>query len=537
MKLSDLLATLGSEQIRAEVVVREGIAFVNEVVIHDPLHPIERGQVVLAVGVEVGSPCADALVVEAATAGAAAVVFRSTNDPGPAGLARDHGVSLLRAEPRLGWAQLVTLLRTLISATTSDPESRAERLAPSSVHGLADAIAALVGGSVVLYDRAHRVVAYSVQGHEIDNVRRDTILGRQTPEQWIERFTADRSAYETFRAPNTVVRVDGYPGLRTRLRTAICFDGEILGEISVAEGGPRLGIEAEAALLRSARLAVPFMLRHRLVEDTDRATRTRMLRGLLYGDIPPTPHAAAELGLGGKTSFTVVGFAMNHQSLEDSSGAGVLRERVLHLLSLQMSSIDPAADVLFSGKTYYALVPSPGHAAQARLAERVKPSLRQLDRMGIAIHAAIGSWVSDLTAVPAARQEVDDLLHVVRHRGGRTDIGVVTAEDLWADLALLPLERAIGGTELVPCAPLLRLREHDESQHTDYLTTLRVYLEEFGSVSKASERLVLHPNTLRHRLQRLGEISGLDLSDPTQRLAVAVQLRILQAEGRPDTVD
>ncbi|WP_412516438.1 helix-turn-helix domain-containing protein [Actinomadura madurae] len=114
---------------------------------------------------------------------------------------------------------------------------------------------------------------------------------------------------------------------------------------------------------------------------------------------------------------------------------------------------------------------------------------------------------------------------------------MVTAEHLWPDLVLLPVENAVGGAGFEPCAPLRRLIEHDGQQHTDYLTTLGVYLDEFGSVSKASERLVLHPNTLRHRLQRLGEISGLDLADPVQRLAVAVQLRVLHVRERVHGTD
>ncbi|MEV0386631.1 helix-turn-helix domain-containing protein [Nonomuraea sp. NPDC050643] len=534
MKLSDLLVTLGSEQLHGETVVREGAVVVSDVIIHDSQSPIERGQLVLAVGVDAGAPAAGDLVAKAAKAGAAAVAFRATNDPGPAQTARDCGVSILRVAPRLGWAQLVILVRTLISATAADPESHGERLAPSNVYGLADAIAALVGGSVVLYDRAHRVVAYSVQGYEIDSVRRDTILGRRTPDQWVEQFTADRSAYETFRRPDSVVRVDGYPGLRTRLRVVICSEGEILGEISVAEGQYALGQEAEAALLRAARLAVPFMLRHRLVEDTDRATRTRMLRGLLYGDVSSERHVAAELGLEGKAGFAVVGFGRNAASSRASSAAKVLEERVLHLLSLQMSSIDPAAGALLDGSTYYALIPTPSDGAHARIMRRVKPSLSQLEHMGVALHAAIGSWVPDLTAIPAARRLVDDLLHVAM-RDTRSDAHrIVTVEDLWPELVLLPVERAIGGPDFTMCAQLQRLLEHDRRHRTDYLRTLRVYLEEFGSISKASERLVLHPNTLRHRLQRLGEISGLDIGDHTQRLAVGVQLRVLQVEGREE---
>ena len=40
-------------------------------------------------------------------------------------------------------------------------------------------------------------------------------------------------------------------------------------------------------------------------------------------------------------------------------------------------------------------------------------------------------------------------------------------------------------------------------------------------------RLFVHPNTLRYRLRRLEEVSGLDLADPEQRFAAMLQLRML----------
>jgi sugar diacid utilization regulator len=152
--------------------------------------------------------------------------------------------------------------------------------------------------------------------------------------------------------------------------------------------------------------------------------------------------------------------------------------------------------------------------------------------MGISMYAAVGSWVRDMAAVPAARQVVDDVLHVTRRSGCPGGV-VVTAEEVWPDLALLPVERAIAGKGSAPCAQLQRLMEHDGRHQTEYVKTLRVYLEEFGSVSKTAQRLVLHSNTLRHRLQRIGQLSGLDLSDQAQRLAVMVQLRVFAPDLPP----
>jgi PucR-like helix-turn-helix protein len=522
--LSDLLDAAGPAPLRAHHLAVDGTVSVGDVVIADVACPLARGQVVLAVGVEPASAAARSLLEEAEREGVAAVVFRAGASAPPPLVDAAAATSVLLADADIGWAQLLLLLRTLTSAAQDDTASGTPESATlAGMHGLADAIAVMVGGSVVLYDRAHRVIAYSVQGHEIDEVRRDAILGKRTPEQWITRFTVDRSAYQTYRRPDEVVRVDRYPNLRTRLRIAVHAGGEILGEVSVAEGRHPLGAEAEIALKRAARLAVPFMLRHRLAEDTDRTARWQLLRGLLEGD-PGSAAQAARAGLDPRGGVTVVGFAVASGRRSDPSAEEVFGERLVHLLSLQMGSIDPAAGVVFTGGTYYAVVPARTAAVYERLPARLGPALTQLQRLDIEARAAIGRRACSPAEVPLARRDVDDLL-VVLGRGAEAGT-VGTRERLWAEIALLPAERAVAAADPVTGEHVARLAEHDARHGTEFVKTLWTYLEMFGSISAAAEELVLHPNTLRHRLQRLTEISGVDLEVPAQRLALALQLRV-----------
>lgn len=69
------------------------------------------------------------------------------------------------------------------------------------------------------------------------------------------------------------------------------------------------------------------------------------------------------------------------------------------------------------------------------------------------------------------------------------------------------------------------LRAHDRKQGSDYLTTLAAWLAHPGSPSDAAKAMHVHPNTLRYRIQRITELSDLDLSDPDVRLALTLQLR------------
>ena len=69
------------------------------------------------------------------------------------------------------------------------------------------------------------------------------------------------------------------------------------------------------------------------------------------------------------------------------------------------------------------------------------------------------------------------------------------------------------------------LVEHDMARKGSLVPTLRAYLET-GEQQEAAKRLRVHPNTLRYRLDRIREISGVDLEDPETRLNMAVALRV-----------
>lgn len=76
--------------------------------------------------------------------------------------------------------------------------------------------------------------------------------------------------------------------------------------------------------------------------------------------------------------------------------------------------------------------------------------------------------------------------------------------------------------------PIATLRRMDSAGRSDYIRSLRAFFDHAGDVPKAAEALLLHPNTLRYRLRRMQELTGLDLKDPTDRLVAELQLHILE---------
>src|SRR5439155_2136215 len=100
------------------------------------------------------------------------------------------------------------------------------------------------------------------------------------------------------------------------------------------------------------------------------------------------------------------------------------------------------------------------------------------------------------------------------------------------ELGLTGLLAAVSDERLVDYSRrhLGPLTEHDAARKGALVATLRAYLET-GEQQHAAQRLRVHPNTLRYRLDRIREITGLDLEDPETRLNLSVAPRAQALPG------
>ena len=75
-----------------------------------------------------------------------------------------------------------------------------------------------------------------------------------------------------------------------------------------------------------------------------------------------------------------------------------------------------------------------------------------------------------------------------------------------------------------------KLADYDRERGASLLTTLEEFLGRRGSISATSEALFVHPNTLRQRLRRIGDLTGIDLRrDDWLMIEIAVKLVRLRA--------
>lgn len=196
-----------------------------------------------------------------------------------------------------------------------------------------------------------------------------------------------------------------------------------------------------------------------------------------------------------------------------------------------------------------ALVRALRHAAPGSLFDQREDSLRALvklppptaegflERLRKA-HAELGEPVSvgvssvcrGESTFPDGFVEAQQALLGTLVLGGQQ--AVVSYEELGAYKYLLRVALD-GGVRDATVDAVTKLADYDAQRGAQLVTTLEEFMRRHGSISATSEVLFVHPNTLRQRLRRIGELSGLDLRrDDWLLIEIALKMvKLRQALG------
>ena len=506
---------------------------VSGVVIHDPLDEPVLSPHALVLGIGVEEPThVVALLRELGRQHAAALVLRTpvqlTDEVRAA--ADEAGVAVLGLSRGAPWSHLSEMLRSLL-AHGDVRVDRAESLGglPSGdLFAVANAIASLLDAPITIEDRNSRILAFSGRQDEADASRVETILGRQVPER-LSRILHERGIFRELLRSDQPVFIGPIPygtGGPTQPRAAIAVRAgdEVLGSIWAAVPGG-LSEERTEALRESAKLVALHLLRVRAGADVQRRVRADLLSSALAGGVG-AGEALERLGLAGRP-LLVLGVAL-HERRRDAGSAAVVhdRQRLADAFALHLAAIHPRSAAAAIGDVVYGLLPMNGKAEPR--AERTLQDF--LDRVGdrLPALAAVGPRALNLAGVAHSRSCVDRVLRVLRE--GRVQRRIGSLDELQGEALVIELRDLAATRGDKPTGALARLIDYDHRHHANLVETLRAWLDAFGDVAAAAESVFVHQNTFRYRLRRVAEVGGIDLTDPDQRFAVMLQLRVVHAD-------
>lgn len=502
----------------------------REVVIYDAGEPpdLRPGDVLLAVGVQPTSDEAVRLVHEAAAAGVAAFVVRTREHDLPK-LRRaggDGGVTVILLPAAMRWEQISVLMRNAIAV----PSVFDGDTSTGDLFTFADGLATAVGGAVTIEDASSQVLAYStIHEEDLDTPRREAILGRRVPEPYLDHLHAE-GVFRSLDISEEVIEVPANDrlGLRRRLVVAVHANGELLGTIWAQEGRDHLDGHAAAALARAARRAPGHLLRAQSTGMTLRHRREDALREVLTGTADVSS-AAATLGFDASLPCTVLGIELAH-TRRIAREHHALR-RLDELLRARAMAFRWLAAGVVTGGRLLVLVPELSGApaeVEARVERLARELWRDAERAGLAVRVACGPLAPHLAKAAAATAAVDRILQLLAREPARGPVAshamaraAVASGNALAALASVPE---------VTQGPVAVLLEHDDRHGTDYHQTLAAWLENLGDNGAVARALKIHPNTVRYRLQRIAEVSGMRLGDADERLIATLHLRLVASQ-------
>lgn len=487
-------------------------AAVRGVQVHDPLRPGSPhvGDVVLGVGVEPGR--AEALARELAAQGAAGLLVKADAEQ-----LAPTSTPLVIVNPVVEWARLVELILTALDSAGDE----------ESLFALCDAVSARCGGPVVLHDDRFRLVAYSSGQDLNDPIRRDTILGRQPPADVLDRLRAI-GAVDRLQAGDVVV-LEGpelLPDAPRRAGIGVRTQAELLGSLWVQLAVGQL--PDEVALQECADSAALALVRRRHARaERSRGEDELFQRLLMTGD--GSVELALRLDADPDSPSVLVGVALPAAGELQRS---VLGDRFAGLVRGFASAYRFRMCTTVLDGTLYALRTLLPDEPPAQLGRAVGQLHEQLTRLGAGrVVIALGD-PGPLRAVVQTRRDVDRLLLLLQVGVVHGDIA--RAGECREALELQTLRELLEQTgEPLSEGPLRRLIQHDSTHGNQLVPTLRAWFDTGGDVPLAGELLRLHANSVRYRLKRIQEISGLDLTNPHQRFVAELQLRLRMNAGDP----
>jgi DNA-binding PucR family transcriptional regulator len=355
--------------------------------------------------------------------------------------------------------------------------------------GIADALHDLTGLAVAVEDRYGNLSAWAGPGQP-DPYPKPPAYDR---EQLLRRLmTAGRSVRDGDRV---VALASPRPG--------------VLGLLALMDPERRAGTTDVMAIEHGATVLAVELARLRGVADTELRVRRELVQDLLTGTDDESAHQRAEaLGydLGLPHQVAVVEVTESSPADEDVLLAvrRALRQQPLPALLGMMAGtvviVAPAGDTDWEALRQAIVAQLGGGRCRVGVGEpypRPSQLSRSLREAQLALRLQKTSSVAERTSAFAD-------LDVLRMLASVDDLADVEGF----------VRKWLGA-----------LADYDERKHTELLKTLTQYLQHGGGYEATSRALSVHRSTLKYRLQRIRELTGLDLSDPETRFSLELATR------------
>lgn len=392
-----------------------------------------------------------------------------------------------------------------------------------SLDDIVESLANLLNRSVTIEDPSLRVLAHASPG-PIDELRRRSIREGRTPPEFVA-YLEEQGIFERLKVDPRPQRVPSIPELGMTLERTIApivVGPNLFGYVwIIATEGPLTELDF-LAIEQAATVAALAFTRQQAIFEAEQRVKSGLLDDLLdldtYQDIHALRQTLQKLGLQRGYQVLVLG-----EFSQNPMGAYTLAS----LVERELASADLHATVVQRLNRLIILLATPDSHTGLVISNRI---LQRAVRHGDPLIIGLSRGSNAETQIRQSYGEAAEAYRVGRLLS-KNQPGVWPFEKLgflhW--IHQIPGETLTSGHYY---RLVCEIAEHDRLQGDEYLKTLEAYLDCNGNKQQVSQKLFIHRNTLRQRLQKLNDTWGIDFEDAYTlvNLYIALKARQLRLE-------
>ncbi len=378
--------------------------------------------------------------------------------------------------------------------------------------GLAQAMSEISGRGILVQDKRFQLLSESPSS-TLFSIWMDVLSHLSTKEHLPEALHDRKKAGQQNLVLNQLI-----PGGLERLVTPIVVGGVARGYLSL------VGMEGEFDFLdhlvaeQGALVCGVDMARAKAVREAEKRLKGDLLSAVLSDDLTPRDtHLWVEsMGLDLAQSHTIIRFAW------DGDATPSLR-RLETLVNGEITRLGVKVILEAVGSEVICVCQSKD--TPIMLAEEVLERARE-EYPDIPARCGVGAPVDELSQWRTSFRQAGQALEMARRLRNRKPL-FYPELSVYRLLLQLEFHPELQAFKQEILGPLLAYEGGSE-----LLRTLEAYFESNANLSQAADALFIHRNTLIYRMERIAEISGLDLDNTETRLAVQLALRIHRMMAR-----
>ncbi|MEW5922326.1 MAG: helix-turn-helix domain-containing protein [Bacillota bacterium] len=381
------------------------------------------------------------------------------------------------------------------------------------IEAICDTLTAFIGSPVQVEDHNFQIKATTMH-----SITKAFVCGKEL----VENKEYGRQVYKLFQERKPV---EIYPDIdTTQYLVPIVAGQQIMGLITTVLAHRALKQLDKVAMEQGATIIALEMLKQRAADEQTKRLKENFLEHLLEGNFESeewVQHRALQLGLNLKNTFQIVSVEVE-PGRDDKSRPELYQE-------IREFCAESFPNHIVTTKNNHILIMVSFNRKEKE--HGVKPMVELLkERLSHLLRD--GTW---WIALGTSCGKLEDCL--ISYRNAVTSLNIMKALNLQNKIVSYDNLGIFSLIEINPqhfaefakrtIGPLI---VYDQKHKTQLLHTLNLFYKYNSNVLKAARKGYLNPSTMKYRLRRIQEITGLDLKEPETSLQLQLAMRLTNCD-------